>query len=420
MKQRILLILGMVFLLPLLSAGTAKSQDLSLNGFVEGAFGGRIQTNSLLGSREYTLNETRLQLKFSHYGDNGEFYSAIDILGDNVGGGSASTRIQEAYFQFSFGDRADMKVGRQILTWGTGDLLFINDLFPKDYVSFFIGREDQYLKLPSDAIKAGFYTPYFDMDVIAMPVFASNRLPNGMRLSYFNPLAGSSVGESNLPAPVEPDAKFSKSEFAARMYRYFGSYQGAGYVFRGFYKDPMGVDPMLGAMYYPELSAYGASIRGPLLSGVISMEYGYYDSRTDRDGVNPLIPNSQHKYLVGFERQWWSDFTMGMQYYGEYMLDHDKYAGSLPAGAPVFDQLRQVFTTRLTQMMHYQTINLSLFAFYSTTDKDWHVRPNVSYKYSDQVSLTLGGNFFGGEKMHTLFGQFENNNNVYARFRYYF
>ncbi len=111
---------------------------------------------------------------------------------------------------------------------------------------------------------------------------------------------------------------------------------------------------------------------------------------------------------------------MGVQYYGEYMQDYDVYRGTLPAGAPVIDELRQVFTTRLTQLLHYQLVNLSLFAFYSPTDEDWHLRPSISYRLSDQFVISAGANVFGGNKAYTLFGQFEDNSNTYMRFRYFF
>ena len=55
------------------------------------------------------------------------------------------------------GCNLDVKLGRQVLTWGTGDLLFLNDLFPKDWVSFFAGRDDEYLKAPSNTLRATQY-----------------------------------------------------------------------------------------------------------------------------------------------------------------------------------------------------------------------------------------------------------------------
>ncbi len=204
------------------------------------------------------------------------------------------------------------------------------------------------------------------------------------------------------------------------MYKYLGSFQVAGYWYRGFFNAPAGIDIEQGSLYYPDLSTYGASVRGPFWSGVLSAEYGYYDSREDRGGSNQFIPNSQHKFLLGIERQAWTDFTFGIQYYGEIFDDYSTYTNNLPPGSIVFDEIRHVLTARLTQLVFYQNVTLSLFGFYSPSDEDWHVRPNASLKYSDQISLTAGANLFGGSKKHTLFGQFEDNNNAFARVRYYF
>lgn len=399
------------------------AQDLAIKGFAEGAFGSRIEKNPLLENKDYTLGETRLQIQLSHFGEVGEFYSAFDFLADNVEGTGVEPIVRETFLQFKLGTRMDAKVGRQILTWGTGDLLFINDLFPKDYIAFFSGREDQYLKIANDAIKVRFFTPAFDMDIVGIPFFEPDRLPWGNRFSYFNPLAGRRVSvfsNPELPSPLMPEKSMDNGELAMRLYRYAGSFQVSGYYFRGLWKDPMAIDMERGRSYYPGLIAYGASLRGPLLSGVLSLEYGYYDSREDSNGDNPLIPNNQQRYLLGFERQWWTDFTMGIQYNGEYMADHGMYLRTLPPGSPVMDNVRQVFTTRMTQLLHYQLVNLSLFAFYSPTDEDWHLRPSISYRLSDQFSIAAGANLFGGNKDYTLFGQFVDNSNTYLRFRYFF
>ena len=401
-------------------ASPAAGQDLEIHGFTEGAFGSRIEDNDLMGDTESTMNEARLQLQLSKYGDRGQFFSSVDFTKDNALDGETLTELREAYFQIGLGEHADAKIGRQVLTWGVGDLVFINDLFPKDYISFFVGREDPYLKRPSDAVKLRFFTPVADIDLVTIPYFEPDTLPTGDRLSYYNPFMGGAVGPNSQPAMRRPANSLDNSEIALRAYRYLGNFQGSLYLFRGFYKSPYGMDPAAGSLYYPDLSAYGASVRGPMLSGVVSAEYGMYDSREDRDGDDPFVPNSQHRYLVGYERQWWTDFTGGVQFYGEFMQDHDKYTASLPAGSPESDEIRQLVTARATQQLLYQTLQVSLFAFFSPTDEDWHLRPAVIYKFSDAVSTSVGGNVFGGEETHTLFGQFQDNTNLYTRFRYAF
>ena len=64
--------------------------------------------------------------------------------------------LREGYISYYPSSFYEIKAGRQVLTWGTGDLIFINDRFPKDYESFYSGRDMEYLKVPSDAVKISF------------------------------------------------------------------------------------------------------------------------------------------------------------------------------------------------------------------------------------------------------------------------
>ncbi len=174
----------------LLYSNSVIAQELTINGFAEVAFGGRISDNIYLKDRDYTLNETRLQVQLAHSAGSADFYGSVDFLANNVIDDLTRSSIREAYAQFSIGSSVDAKIGRQILTWGTGGLLFINDVFPKDFVSFFTGREDQYLKHPSDAAKFGFFLPEVNIDLVVTSEFKADLLPDGRRLSYFDPLSG--------------------------------------------------------------------------------------------------------------------------------------------------------------------------------------------------------------------------------------
>lgn len=71
-------------------------------------------------------------------------------------------------------------------------------------------------------------------------------------------------------------------------------------------------------------------------------------------------------------------------------------------------------------MLGYQTWTLSLFAAYSPTDRDYFVQPEVSYKVTDNVGVSVGTNIFGGKKETTFFGQFEKSDNVFVSVRFDF
>lgn len=405
-------------LLALLLAGWgagAEAGDVEWHGFLEGAFGVRTAGDSPLdGFQDYTLKETRAQLRLEAYGERGEVFVRLDLLDDQVpAAGGTDLMLREGYLRFpALGDHLEVKMGRQALTWGTGDLIFINDLFPKDWVSFFIGRDDQYLKAPASAIRLGLFGLPFDVDVVLIPEFTADRLPTGERLSFYAP-------SDSMAPPETPADLVENGEAAIRLSRYVGNLTVSAYGYRGFFKTPVGMTADM-RPFYPSLSAYGASVRGAGLGGVFWLEGGYYHSRNDGDGDNPMVANSSGRLLGGFEKQVASDFNVGVQWYGEWMIDHEAYAAGLPAGSWEQDELRQIATLRLEKMMSDQTVRLSLFTFYSPTDEDMHVRALASYKMTDAVEVAIGGNLFEGEHEETQFGQFDKNDNIFSRIRYNF
>ncbi len=412
---------AVVVVLCLVFAVSPAGADVSWHGFMEAGYGLRTTDESMIrGAQDYTLKEARAQLRLSSYGDRGEMFLRLDLLQDLAAGDETGLRMREGYLRFSaFGDHLEVKAGRQPLTWGTGDLVFINDLFPKDWVSFFIGREDQYLKFPVDAIRLGVYGLPFNVDLALSPNFTPDNLPSGERLSFYSPPGVR--GE-----PMEPEGALQDGELALKVSRYVGTLNLSFYGYQGFFKTPLGLtDPVVDfgthmQPFYPELRVYGASARGSGLGGVIWGEMGYYDSLQDQDGVDPLVPNSSLRFLGGTERQIYTDFTLGFQYYGEWMKDHAEYAEGLRPGAYEQDELRQVLTLRADKLLRYQTVRLSMFAFYSPTDEDTYVRGFAGYKISDELEVVLGGNLFAGNHAETQFGQFDKNDNVYTRFRYNF
>jgi hypothetical protein len=192
------------------------------------------------------------------------------------------------------------------------------------------------------------------------------------------------------------------------------------YGYDGFWKSPEGFNPETARATFPRLSVYGASARGTLAGGIVNAETGYYDSKDDASGANPLVPNSEWRFLVGYEREIARNLTAALQYYLEYKQDYDAYLQTLDPNQTPDDEDRHLVTLRLTKQAFSQNLTLSLFMYYSPSDEDMYLRPRIDYKMTDAWLLTAGGNLFDGKKPHTFFGQFEDNSNVYAGARYSF
>ncbi|ADH86896.1 hypothetical protein [Desulfurivibrio alkaliphilus] len=415
-------LLAAFLLLPLPAAGGIAGVqdyffdrfDTDLHGFIEARGGLRLDREE--DQRDASIGEARLQLDFSRWLGDGELRLKTDLLADGVME-ELRFELREANYDFSPHPDLDVRLGRQVLTWGTGDLLFINDVFAKDWESFFIGRDDEYLKKASDAVRLGIFAGPVNLDLVYVPLVTHSNYIDGSRLSYWHGGQQRIAGRDQIARDKSRNRVFRDSETALRLYRQQGSIEYALYGYYGFWSTPEGMDPDSGRLIYPRLGVYGASVRGPLLGGISNLEVGYYHSLDDTSGRDPLIRNSEWRLLAGHERELARDLTAGLQYYLERKVQYNNYLASLPPGAPAADHNRHLLTLRLTRLLLQQNLTLSLFVYWSPSDQDGHLRPKANYKISDQLAVEAGANLFRGSRDHTFWGQFEDNSNVYLGLR---
>jgi hypothetical protein len=304
-----------------------------------------------------------------------------------------------------------------VLTWGTGDLVFLNDLFPKSWVSFFSGRDDEYLKAPSDAVRATWYHAAINLDVVYSPRFEPDDYLTGERFAFFSPLAGAIVAPDPPLAAITPRGTTHNGELALRLFRTIGSTEYAAYAYRGFFKRPLGANSEL-APIFPRLNVIGGSLRRPLGRGLFNAEFALHDAVADADGSDPRLPNSQVRLLAGYEFEARARLTVGFQYYQERTLDYSALLAASPTPAFEPDRVRHLVTNRLTWRSARDSLTLSLFTFYSPSDSDYYIRPGASLRKSDQLTFSAGANLFGGDQLHTFFGQLEDNTNAWIRVRF--
>src|SRR3989338_5948251 len=339
------------------------SAELNLHGFGQVSYSPRITgLKPSAGKGDFIFGEERLQLSLSGSSGSNGFLTKADFFHDGVTGKS-DLEMREAYLDL--GDEIiDARIGRQIITWGTGDLLFINDLFPKDWTALFAGRPLEYLKIGSDGMKINLHLKTLEAEAVVVPFFEADRLPSSDRFFFFDPFP-------QVPNRItnKPNSDLEKTELALKISHAFSSWDTALYASRGFFRTPIMTPDNFTSqtqitLEYPRRNVYGASARGSGIGGVVNFEAGYSDSRQDLSGGNPLIANSQALYLAGYQRQLGEDLTAGLQYYGEYMMQYDRYLANLPAGFPKSDELRQGIAPRLTRVFKYQTWKVFFFWTY--------------------------------------------------------
>ncbi|NVJ62506.1 MAG: hypothetical protein HWE27_19115 [Gammaproteobacteria bacterium] len=380
-------------------------------GFVEVAKGSFLDPFNL---KDAPLEEIRWRIEWDQSVDDVKFTLKSDLLYDKyLSSSNLTARFREANTQYTISHSLDIKVGRQILTWGTGDYVFINDLFPKDWQSFFNGRDDEYLKAPSDAIRVTYFNEVANIDFVVTPEFDSDNYLSGERFSFWQPDSG--IVQPNPPIQAsKPDNDY---EVAFRVFDTLEGIEWAFYGYRGFYKSPNGANSE-GHVIFPRLNSLGASIRSPFFKGLLNVEIGQYKSVDDSNGDNPLLPNSQNRFLIGYEQELLKNLNGSIQYYVEKTSDYETMLANSFFPQQERNETYDLITLRLTHQAFQQKLTSSFFLFYSPEESDWHYRLKADYRMTDSWNLSAGIYRFNGKDPYTFWSQLQNNDSVWIRVRY--
>ncbi|WP_440874761.1 hypothetical protein [Thalassotalea sp. PLHSN55] len=392
----------------------SEQQDSAwqISGFGELGYGHFLQNNIVQSSSSLKEARGRIDINYSH--DVFEFDASGDLLVDGVLNDTL-WQTRELSISASPLSMLDVKIGRQVLTWGTGDYVFLNDLFAKDWQSFFSGRDDEYLKAPSDSVRLTAYANDITFDFAWTPQFTPDHYLTGERFSFYSPFHGENIapGEDFNVQQTKDD------QYSARIATTINNTEIALYGYKGYWTTPVSVNHQ-GQAYFSQMNSWGASAIIPFAKGLFNAEFAYYDSVEDAQGDQANIANSQLRFLLGYEQELAKDLTVSTQYYLEKTLDYDNYQLSHPNKDEAVAEHRHVLTTRLRYATHQQNVLYNLFAFYSPTDNDGYIKPSITYRYSDDISFSVGANLFFGQQVHTFFAQHKDNSNAWLRMRVHY
>ena len=380
-----------------------KAQDekgLDIHGFAEYRLGTFTQNHF----QDFSINEVRVQAVTKYIIDDNKFFAFKgDVYHDEVVN-ETDIDIREAYLFLRPHNNIDVKLGRQIVLWGTGDMVYVNDFSPKSWTSGFIGREDEYGKLPSDALRVNGYFGEHHFDFVSNLRFRPDETPTSDRFLVYNPLTGGFIGNDEGPDNVYNDDWFEDMTYSLRYAYQYNGYEFNAYVYNGYWTIPSEyVLPPANDYTYSGLNAYGGSVQGNLAKGIANVEFAYYDSKDDRSAEDPLINNSLFRTLIGYEQEVTTNFSAGVQALYDVIDKEPNY---------------QLYTLRLTKFMLQQTLKLSSFTYFSPTADDMFWKLNVDYQYSDEWTAYAGANFFAGKHNDTFFGSVQDNSNIFLGLRY--
>ncbi|MFB6345184.1 MAG: hypothetical protein ABEK50_05340 [bacterium] len=392
-------------------------RGLNVNGYVEPAYGVRSADEGPITDRN-VMQETRLMIEKKFYGDGGEALDLKVLATTNDATNQSDVELRSGSVFLPISRSIEMKIGRQVLSWGPSQFEFINDHFAKDYRSFFVGRNLEFLKAPNDAVKFSYYGDWANLDLVASPAFEPDRLPQGQMIPLYHPGQRQLVNASNAPTVQTPDDSPAEGEYHLRLNQTFGRWETALYGYRGFVGQPKGWNGS--STFYPELASAGFSLRGPLLDSIVWMEGSFNDIRNDLAGDTVNLPTDRAQLGLGLRYRTTRTVSYMVQAISSWQMDAEQYRDLLPSDNPESDRVRHRLQVATTRDYWSDRLTLELRGFVGLTEEDWHARAQTTYDWSDAITLSSGFLTYGREFATTRFGALEEHDMAFARLRYGF
>jgi hypothetical protein len=142
---------------------------------------------------------------------------------------------------------------------------------------------------------------------------------------------------------------------------------------------------------------------------------GALSTQTFRIDPEMALQKNSMKYGLGVDYIY-GDTSVSAQFIQEYVpgFDNDKPVYFIKDG---FDTL---LTLSFKQFFLQNTLEANLDSAYNLEFEDYIVKPSIKYNFTNSLALTLGAIFLDGKEDDSLIGQYSDNDEVYAKIRFYF
>ncbi|MFB6346184.1 MAG: hypothetical protein ABEK50_10480 [bacterium] len=400
----------------LVSSVSLPAGAVELHGFVEPSYGVRYSKDGPIEDRNALL-ETRAILEGQWYGKRGESLN-LRVLANQAHNRDGDVDVREGSIFVPLSPSWELTAGRQIMSWAPAQYEFINDRFAKDYKSFFIGRDLEFLKAPNDAVKLSRFGDIVNANLVLVPQFDPDRTPTGLDVPVYHPGQRQLVDTDSAPTGMRPADSPDEGEVHLRLYKTMGRWEVAAYGYRGFTGTPVGW--MNNRTFHPEMSSGGFSARGPLKGAIVWLEGGYDHIRHDLSGDTTGVPPDRGHLLVGGRYRTGPRVNYMLQATWARQFDGDVYRDLLSTDHPDSDRDRFRFQAATTRTYWEDRLEVELRGFLGTTEEDWHVRATTAYEWSDAVNITLGTYHYGAAHSASRFGAMDDHDLFLTRLRYSF
>lgn len=334
-------------------------------------------------------------------------------------GVGANLELREAFLSYRK-DRFALSLGRQIAVWGRADRINPTDnISSRDLTLLFPDDDDQ---RRGNFMVSGNYaaTDRSNLSFYWLPEFRPNVLP---------------IGPTPGVIDLGQDTPTNLSQFAAKYDYSGGKVDWSFSYFDGIDRNP---DLAIASVSARNVSFIRRYHRIRIIGMDAATNIGRYGLRgevayamtQDETGNNPEIKNSYLFAVIGGDRSFFQYLNINLQYlfhYTQSFKTPDSIKHPVFKSIDIANNLLSYQTQQILQGIslgvNYQWLNESLetgingVVFFGAGD--FVLRPKITYKVTDNLRLTLGGDYYSGSRS-TVLGRLKDNNSAYFEIRYGF
>ncbi|GAB6905200.1 SH3 type 3 domain protein (fragment) [Desulfosarcina cetonica] len=342
------------------------------------------------------------------YGINGRSQYADAVLDDD----EREVELREAYLQGRLSKQLDVKVGRQIVVWGTSDNIRVVDVInPLDLREPGV-TDIEDLRLPVTLTRLDYYWGDFSLTGIAIHEVRFNK----------NPPDGSDFSPSATPPPVEndPDSDVANTQFAVALNGIFSGWD------LGFYA----------ADIYDENAHFKRSVSGStvlestharikMVGGSANLAWGNWLIKGEFAWLDGLefthLPHNTYcrlDVMAGLEYAGFDDTQLTLEIVDRHLFDHDDALKQDPDGCNA-DQIQWV--ARMDKDFLHDTLTLTvLISVYGEAFQDGaYQRLSTEYEIADAFTVNGGIVFYQSGHL-PAFKDISDNDRLFLELKYSF
>jgi hypothetical protein len=413
MKTKFLILINFALLLS--TVAWAQEGNIRFSGFARNYTG--VLTG---GDNELSILQNTLNLKMEGRNQSAAFFVnpyLYHYFDDNLELG-----LREAYLDLYF-KNMDFRIGRQQIIYGKAEGVFITDVVsPKDMREFLLPDFDE-IRMGITSLKANYYTGNHTFEFVWAPVFSPTLMPEE-----------GSIWRPSMDFPIQPEFDYStqklapkleNSEFFARYSHmsskidfelvggYFWNDDPAFHITRQFNPETMQLAGLIVRPEHHRLAMGGGSFSTTAGPFVIRGEGAYYHGKMfqteNPDYKDGTVEKNYLHYMAGIDYNL-AGIWLSAQFIQEYTLDYEPGIQN--------DEFESTMTFLARRDFMREKLWLELFTYVGLNNGDALIRPKVTYSFADGVDIQLGANIFTGTEGR--FGQYHENDMIYAKLKYSF